>query len=370
MLTLKQRVDIYVHEQFGNTKRLSEEDKKDIRKFLYKHLKNPERDLVFAQDNRRHSLDSTDDNIPIEHLVQRKDTENELLRKVYEMLNKGCDGCDSKTVDQDKFDVNDTDNESVISEGKGEVDVTTEDPELVTMEMIEARVLEINQNVEDLRNEIKDCYHVLGLSDTCKYPLHDVLESYVEKHDHEKEDFEKMRMKLDRLETQRRDLEVALQEKEGELKQTISSLANATHESDRARCVMKDLEIKCEQLQRFQDQQLEKQQTLITLKSMVNDLSPMRRPQMDNRRVVAFDEVDAPGPVQTEYLQLPDIRASHQQGQLRRSRSRHSKPRKSGGRDRSGNKNHHEFTTSMCAPVALKGGGLGIGNNTGSPWKY
>ncbi|WAR17751.1 hypothetical protein MAR_032345 [Mya arenaria] len=350
MLTLKERVDIYVHEQFGNKKRLCEEDKKDIRKFLYKHLKNPENDLIYVHDHRRNSLDSTVDAAQLDaSAVNAKDIENSVLKKVYGMFKKDMNATDEE-VKSENMDSNES-----------ECDFDDNEMEEITLEMIESKVKEMDKNVEDLQNEIKGCFSVLGL-DNCEYALHDVLETYVENREHEKEEFANMKHKLDALERKRNKLEQTLNDKEEELKGTINRLANATHETERVKHLMQDLEIKCERLEKIHVKHMEKQQTLMTLKNMVNDLSPIRRQNQEKRHIPAYDDVDG-SVVQTDYLQLPKIGQSQSHSHARRSRSRHSKQsRKSMGREKSSSNNHHQLPVSVCPPISMKG--------DDRPWKY
>lgn len=256
MINLKEKVDIYVHEQFGNSRRLCEEDKKDIRKFLYKQLKSLSADDVANNHNTRR--DSIESDISVELPGLEDINQNQLNEK------------DTNENQLNEKDIENRVLQRVLSLLSGEQNVD------ITIEAIESKVHDMNKQVENLQNEIKDCFGVLGL-DNCEYSLHEVLETYTEKRQCEVAEFSKIRDRLDTLERQRHKLEGKLKAKERELQQNINNLANAEHENEKSRALMKELKAKCEKLEEIQIKHVEKQKTLMTLKSMVQELSPIHR---------------------------------------------------------------------------------------------
>lgn len=338
MISLKEKVDIFVHENFGNSRRLCEDDKKQIRKFLYKHLKSHTEDCDPNLDGRRDSIQS-DISEDIQALADsHKDqvNEEELLQKVYAVLNGN--------------QINDKCENSVECD-------SVDGPSKITLEIIqkkanqmnqqirnyEKEVLQKNNEVDHLKNEINNCFSVLGL-ENCEYSLHEVLETYKEKRQNEVMELSKIRDRLDTLERQRHKLDEKLRAKEKEFQQTINCLANAEHENEKSRVLIKDLKEKCEKLEHIQTKHLEKQQTLMTLKSMVQELSPNPKLSKDTFRYpCAPDEVDG------ATLQLP---------KLTQTRSmRASKQSRKSGYHEPISSNHHELPQSR-------------NHNSGYPWKY
>lgn len=322
MINLKEKVDIYVHEQFGNSRRLCEEDKKDIRKFLYKQLKSLSADDVANNHNTRR--DSIESDISVELPGLEDINQNQLNEK------------DTNENQLNEKDIENRVLQRVLSLLSGEQNVD------ITIEAIESKVHDMNKQVENLQNEIKDCFGVLGL-DNCEYSLHEVLETYTEKRQCEVAEFSKIRDRLDTLERQRHKLEGKLKAKERELQQNINNLANAEHENEKSRALMKELKAKCEKLEEIQIKHVEKQKTLMTLKSMVQELSPIHRHKDSFRYPSGSDEVDG------NTLQLPKLSPPRASRPCRQSR-------KSGYRERSSS-NHHELPKPHV-------------QTSGYPWKY
>ncbi|XP_045181586.2 spindle assembly abnormal protein 6 homolog [Mercenaria mercenaria] len=329
MISLKEKVDIYVHEHFGRSRRLCEEDKKDIRKFLYKHLKSHAEDPVDNMNARRDSIQSdiSEDIQALQELnqnqsqVNEKDIENRVLQKVFSIL---------------------TGDKSDETQNSPEDLDCVDGPCHITLETIEKKVNQMNKQVENLQNEIKDCFSVLGL-ENCKYSLPEVLETYKEKRQSEVAELSKMRDRLDTLERQRHKLEEKLKAKERELQNSINDLANAEHANEKSKVLMRDLKAKCEKLEQIQVKHLEKQQTLMTLKSMVQELGPVQRQSRDTFRYQgAYDEVDG------NSLQLPKLTQSRSSRAVKQSR-------KSAYKDRSSS-NHHELPQPQ--------------NHSSGYWKY
>lgn len=342
MISLKEKVDIFVHEEFGNSRRLCEEDKKCIKKFLYKQLKSQTVGYEPTMSNRRDSLQS-DISEDIQELQvtnsnqeSEEDIQNRILQRLFTILNS------------DKS-IKECDNSENLNSINGPPKITLEIIEQKAKQMneqlksYEKKEMKLNKQVENLQNEIKNCFSVLGL-ENCDYSLQEVLETYKEKRQSEVAELSKIRERLDTLERQRHKLDEKLKAKERELQQSLNNLANEKLEKDRVIALKKDLEAKCDKLEKIQSKHLEKQQTLMTLKSMVQELSPNPRPNKETFRYpCAQDEVDGSA------FQLPKLT------QTRASKAnRHS--RKSGYHEPY-NSNHHEL------PHA--------GNhNSCYPWKY
>ncbi|KAL4217985.1 Caspase 9 [Mactra antiquata] len=311
-IPLKERVDIYVHEKFGQSKRLSEEDKKEIRRFLYKQLKNAnEDDIHYDPNSRRGSIqsDSSEQCNPTQEESEVNENDKKLLTEVYSILT-GQDASESE----------------------------------ITVKMITDKAYELNKKVEDLQNEIQNCYSVLGLKD-CQYSLHEVLETYKEKNQTQIQELVKYQERLEKLKRQRIKLEEELKNKEKHLQKSINDLANEEHEHEKSKAKIADLKAECARLDGIHHQHLKKDQTLMKLESVVNDLKTIRK---DNHELYqsryGFDEVDG------NTLHLPKL--SSKPNPTRVSRL----SRKSMARD-SSQETHYEYPRPKLY-------------GSGSPWKY
>lgn len=324
MMSLKEKVDIYVHEHFGNSRRLCEEDKKEIRKFLYKHLKSHAEEPIDNGNDRRDSIQS-DISEDIKALqeshknqtqLNEKDIENQVLQRVYSILN-------GVKLDE-------------INDGFEDLDCV--DGPCITLETIEKKVNQMNRQVKDLQNEIADCFSVLGL-ENCEYTLYEVLEAYKEKTDGE---MKEMRDRVEALDRRRRKLEEKIKTKEKELHNCMNELATSKHENEKSKVLLKELQSKCDKLEQIQETHLETQKTY--LKRIVHELTPMQRQSRETFRMQnGYDEVDG------NIVPLPNLGQSRASRTVRQSR-------KSGYRERSSS-NHHSLPKLQ-------------NQNSSSPWKY
>lgn len=313
MISLKEKVDIYVHEHFGNSRRLCEEDKKDIRKFLYKQLKHhaAEQHAIDNLNERRISIQSdiSEDLQALQEShknqtqMNEKDIENQVLQQVYSLLNG--------------------DNEDDLNESYEGLDCV-DGPCNITLETIEKKVNQMHREVKGLKNEIADCFSVLGLKD-CDYTLYEVLETYKEKTDGE---MKEMRDRVESLDRRRRKLEEKLKSKEKELHNRMNELTTSQHENEKSQVLLNELKSKCEKLEQIQETHLETQKTY--LKRIVHELKPIQRQSRETFRMQnGYDEVDC------NIVPLPNLSHSHTSRTDRQSR-------KSGYRERSSS-NHHSL---------------------------
>lgn len=309
-ITAKEKAEIFVHEHFGSSKRFCEEDKKQIKKFLYKHLKETD-DNNTHLENSQYSAE--------EQMQLEKEIESRLCQRVLSVIDKDSSYEDSDADSVDSFD----------------------EPKEYTIDMIEAKVIEKNKRIENLEQEIEKCLNVLGLKDY-DYPLRDVLEIYTEKRNQELEELVVLKEKLAVLEKRNNKLQEKLYHKEYELKEKLQRLK---HDQES----LENLQAENVRLKRANEKHMEKQQTLMTLKNIVNELSPIQkqRPDMSVLHKDSYDEPDG----QADTLHLPQIVDPRNS---RPKLHRHSNASKS--RERA-SLNHHEFPAATGRPL------------TGKPWK-
>ena len=234
----KEKVAIYVHEHFGTSKRFCEDDKKDIRKFLLKQIRfhRDETDSFQRQDSIE-----TDSN-PEEAL--KKEIENNLLKNVYELL---------------------------IPKNNGDKTSPCETPDDINIDMIENKVNELNGKINKLEEQIAECYDAIGVEN------HDIpLPDLVQKLAKDQQKLTKVQVDLDNLEKHRKAIEIKLEVTQGELSRKVKELAAIEHENEKFYLQRKELREKVDKLEKIHLKHAEKEQTLMTLKSMVNELRPKK----------------------------------------------------------------------------------------------
>lgn len=239
----KERVATYVHEHFGTSKRFCEDDKKDIRKFLLKQIRQNRDEPDGLQ--RQESMETDSD---VEDEV-RKDAENELLKKMYELLFKNSNGGNTSP---------------------------RKTPVVISISIIEDKINELNGKVNKLEEEISDCYNAIG-AENHDIPLQNLVQTLVK----DKQRSAKLQDDLNNLEKQRKGVDIQLELLQDQLKRKTKEAASIEHENEKLHQQKKELvercdefKEKCEKLEKIHIKHVEKQQTLMALKSMVSELSP------------------------------------------------------------------------------------------------
>lgn len=235
--SLKDRVDSYVHEYFGTSKRLCEDDKNKIKQFLYAGIHH------YVQDNGDKELHKGIAN------------EKEIEKRTFEQVLKLFHQSDANTVNSEcSTDIN--------------------------IDVIAAKVKELNQIIDHLQNVIHNCYEILGLKSTEFSELDDVLEIYKNARDGELTDFNQMKQQLDILEKERQNLEENLIASRKALNDSITNMKNIQNINEQYEENLKDLRAKCEKLEQIHLQHIEKQQTLDNLKEIVKSLNHKKHPYL------------------------------------------------------------------------------------------
>lgn len=284
----KDKVAIYVHEHFGTSKRFCEDDKKDIGRFLLKQIRqNKDKDEV---DGRLHRQDSIESDSDTEEVAVRKDVENELLKKVYELL--------IKSLNKD-----------------GDNAAPCEIPQEFNIDMIEDKVNELNGKVTQLQEQIEECYNAIGVENK-DVPLQELVQKLAK----DQQRAVKLQQDLDNLEKHRKAIDIKLEVTQAELSRKIKEMASFEHENEKLHLQKKELKEKCEQLEKIHLKHVEKQQTLIALKSLVSELNPPTGKSMSMRESVSYgyDMTDGQCEVMHDKhdrpkmrLSLPKIRGAH-----------------------------------------------------------
>lgn len=257
MLDLKERVALYVHEEFGNSKRLCEEDKKSIRLFLYRKLCHFHDDdvLLHAGQHRRNSIESTESEK--QYMQHRRDlqqeAESDTLQRAY------------KTLCQLLLDNQPT---GQHDETGGEMDTEVTE---VTIDMLDTKLNELVTKFQDLKSEITKCHKALGIcQQECDRPLHEVLERLMEVREADHDKMIKLQERLTTIDKQRLKLEDTLNRKKHELDELCKDLARAEYSVEKMERINGELQEKVMQLEHTQS----KFQTLKTMvKSMNTDVS-------------------------------------------------------------------------------------------------
>lgn len=233
----KEKVAIYVHEHFGTSKRFCEDDKKDIRQFLLKQIRHNRDEVDGFQ--RQDSMETDSDAIN----ADRKDIENELLKRIYLCLIKNSN--DDKTSPR-------------------------KTPDVIDINLIEDKVNELNGKVNKLEEQIEECYNVIG-TEKRDVPLQELVQNLTK----DQQKVKKLQQDLDNLENYRKAVDIKLEVVQAELDRKCKEMASFEHENEKLHLQKKNLKEKCETLEKLHIKHVEKQQTLMTLKSMVNELSPL-----------------------------------------------------------------------------------------------
>lgn len=281
----KEKVAIYVHEHFGTSKRFCEDDKKDIRKFLLKQIRQNKDEV----DGGLHRQDSMETDSNFDDLLQ-KDIENDLLKRVYELL--------MKTQNKD-----------------GDNAAPCEMPQEFNIDMIEDKVNELNGKVTQLEGQIEECYNVIGVENK-NVPLQELVQTLAK----DQQKALKLQQDLDNLEKHRKAMDIKLEVTQAELSRKVKEMASIEHENEKLYLQKKELKDKCEKLEKIHLKHMEKQQTLMALKSMVSELRPQTGKSMKESINFKYDLVD--GHCENVHdkhdkpkmrLSLPRIRGSHRQ---------------------------------------------------------
>lgn len=266
-----------MHEHFGTSKRFCEDDKKDMRKFLLKQIR-----LIKNETDGLQRQDSVETDSDFDDSV-RKDIENSLLKKVYELLIKNKNGDNSAPCEMPKeFNIN----------------------------MIEDKVNELNGIITKLEEQIEECYNIIGV-DQRDSPLQDLVQKLAK----DQQKLKKLEQDLDDLEKHRKAIDIKLEVTQAELNRKVKDIASIEHENEKLYIQRKELKEKCEKLEKIHLKHVEKQQTLLTLKSMVSELCPQTRKSVKEATLLTSDNVD--GYYEEEYdksrtrLSLPKIRRAH-----------------------------------------------------------
>ena len=282
----KEKVAIYVHEHFGTSKRFCEDDKKDIGRFLLKKIReNSNRDEVDGRLQRQDSIETDSD---IEEVAVRKEVENDLLKRVYELL--------MKTLNKD-----------------GDSAPPCDSPKEFNIDMIEDKVNELNGKVTRLQEQIEECYNAIGVENK-DVPLQELVQKLAK----DQQRAVKLQQDLDNLEKHRKAVDIKLEVTQAELSRKVKEMASFEHENEKLHLQKKELKEKCDQLEKIHLKHVEKQQTLIALKSLVSELNPPASKSMRESVNHAFDMTD--GHCEELYdkydkpkirLSLPKIRGAH-----------------------------------------------------------
>ncbi|KAH3859777.1 hypothetical protein DPMN_102600 [Dreissena polymorpha] len=305
-MTLKKMVDTHVHETFGNSKRLGEKDKEDIRKFLYKQLKNWGYHPLSSPGSDKSDLNNT-----TEKKNEATEDVQTVLQEVYIMItgNK----CSTRSVSSEE------DMESVVSEDN--------EATQVTLDMIKTMIDDLKKEMDDLKNINKTCFKMLGAEDETKKQMAIMNE------------------KVKKLEK--------------ELNEISIKFASSQDKTETLKQKKLELKAKCKHLEQMQKEHFEKQNTLSDMKDFWKKLqstSNLSRPRLEQTRIVnPLDSVD--GPTTTD-ISLPSIRPPQKSSRSHRSHQGHLSTRSK--MQDIPHENHHHLLPPGCTLSRVF---------HGNPWK-
>ncbi|XP_071099212.1 interaptin-like [Haliotis cracherodii] len=241
---IRKRVGTFVHKQFGQSKRVSQNDKKAVERFLNEQL-NDERIRLQSLAEKPESLPDTE----TESVVSQVSDVQQKLFEIHVILEP-------------------------YLQSKAQKEFNNLLPEDMTFEIIQKEIRSVLENLNRAEKELTECSKLPGLhgDEEDKLPLCSYIEKLIEKVEDQQEKLQSQETRLTELQGELNGYSIHIDRLESERGTSRSKIQLLSKEVSQLRHDKFKLEERNAQLEKIHQQHLEKEKTLENLKSVVREL--------------------------------------------------------------------------------------------------
>lgn len=264
---IKSVVGTFIHKHFGQSKRISQTDKKAMEKFLSEQLQKERRrlksQLTAVSDEEQDTVDAACSNSPSPGEKLMTEEVDRLHSKV-----KAKNDCEKFRFD------NDTNNNR-------EEELACSTPDYTILQRLEGQIDMLIHRTATYEDVISQCYYILGETDF-KHSLTGLLKDLKMSHQRKEKELSKEKAKIEEMLTELYDYSKTINKHEVSTQKQRHQIEANEEEIQKLKNEIAILADKCRALEAINAQHAEKEKTLENLKQMVENLKSSTRPIDEN----------------------------------------------------------------------------------------